>query len=327
MQVPAGRLVDRVGARAIGLLGQLVIAGTSALALIAPNPGLALTARLVAGVGTAFVFVGGSEYIRAAGGSALAQGGFGASSLGAGGVALALVPHVEDAVGWRAPFLTSVVVAAAGLLLLLAAPPVPVGAPQPFDAGVLRELRLLPFAWLHTASFGLSVVVGNWLPTLLTRNGPYSEGEAGAIAAFTLALGVFTRPLGGWVRRSRRALVGPLLAASLVAGAAGTLLLVAVEPPALVLLASAVVGLAAGIPFAIAFTGATDVRPDAPGVAVGVVNGVAATTILVATPLVGLTFSLPGDGRLGFVVLAAAWATALAAVPGALRATRPRRGS
>ena len=56
-------------------------------------------------------------------------------------------------------------------------------------------------------------------------------------------------------------------------------------------------------------------RPDAPGAAVGLVNMVAALTILVGTPLVGITFSLPGDGRIGFVVLAALWAAAAASVP------------
>jgi hypothetical protein len=32
---------------------------------------------------------------------------------------------------------------------------------------------------------------------------------------------------------------------------------------------------------------------------------VAAVTILVGTPLLGLSFSLPGDGRIGFVAVAA----------------------
>jgi hypothetical protein len=32
---------------------------------------------------------------------------------------------------------------------------------------------------------------------------------------------------------------------------------------------------------------------------------IAAVTILVGTPLLGLTFSLPGDGRIGFAVVAA----------------------
>jgi MFS family permease len=327
MQVPTGRLVDRFGARRVGLLGQAVIGVTSALALVAPEAALALGTRLLAGIGTAFVFVAGSDYVRAAGGSAVAQGVFGGSSLGAGGIALALVPQVEDAVGWRAPFLTSIAVAAAGLLLLAAGPGDP---PRPRVAGsgaATLDPRLAPFAVLHTASFGLSVVVANWAPTLLTRNGDYSDGEAGAVAALTLALGVLTRPLGGWVRRSRPHLVAPALAVSLLGGAFGTVLFLAVEPPALAILASALVGLSAGVPFAIAFTGATDVRPDAPGAAIGVVNGVAATTILLATPLVGLAFSLPWDGRLGFVLVAAAWAAALGAVPRAVRGIRRGSGS
>ena len=46
-------------------------------------------------------------------------------------------------------------------------------------------------------------------------------------------------------------------------------------------------------------------RPDAPGAAVGFVNMIAAVTILVGTPLLGLTFSLPGNGRIGFAAVAA----------------------
>jgi hypothetical protein len=51
------------------------------------------------------------------------------------------------------------------------------------------------------------------------------------------------------------------------------------------------------------------------------VNMTAAVTILVGTPLVGLSFSLPGDGRLGFAVVAALWACAALCVP------RPDSGS
>jgi hypothetical protein len=68
--------------------------------------------------------------------------------------------------------------------------------------------------------------------------------------------------------------------------------------------AAAAVGFAAGIPFAPAFVGAQRLRPDAPGAAIGVVNMVAAVVILVGTPLIGLTFSLPGGGRTGFIAIA-----------------------
>ena len=59
------------------------------------------------------------------------------------------------------------------------------------------------------------------------------------------------------------------------------------------------------MPFAPAFAGAQRIRPDAPAAAIGFVNMVAAVTILVGTPLLGLTFSLPGDGRIGFLIVAA----------------------
>jgi hypothetical protein len=55
-------------------------------------------------------------------------------------------------------------------------------------------------------------------------------------------------------------------------------------------------------------------RPEAPAVAVGLVNMTAAVAILVVTPLVGLTFSLPGDGRVGFLAVGALWALAAVSV-------------
>jgi MFS-type transporter involved in bile tolerance (Atg22 family) len=45
------------------------------------------------------------------------------------------------------------------------------------------------------------------------------------------------------------------------------------------------------------------------------VNMAANLLIVVATPLVGLSFALPGDGRLGFVVTAALWLAAVLVVP------------
>jgi MFS family permease len=163
---------------------------------------------------------------------------------------------------------------------------------------------------MHAASFGLSVVLGNWVVTLLERHAGASSGVAGAIGALVLILGVITRPLGGRFY-GRTAVVR----ASFVLGGLGAALLAVATPLPVAVVAAALAGLAAGIPFAPSFTGAARLRPDAPGAAVGVVNMVAAVTILVGTPLVGLTFSLPGDGRIGFLVVAALWAATAAAVP------------
>jgi hypothetical protein len=44
--------------------------------------------------------------------------------------------------------------------------------------------------------------------------------------------------------------------------------------------------------------------------------------ILVGTPLAGLTFSLPGDGKLAFLAIGVLWATALLTVRRASSAVR-----
>ena len=49
--------------------------------------------------------------------------------------------------------------------------------------------------------------------------------------------------------------------------------------------------------------------------AVAFVNASAGTVILGCAPLVGLTFGLPGNGRIGFLITAALWAGALLVLP------------
>jgi hypothetical protein len=95
----------------------------------------------------------------------------------------------------------------------------------------------------------------------------------------------------------------------------GTLVLAVSAPLPLLGVACLVLGLAAGIPFAPAFAGAQRARLDAPGAAIGLVNTWAALTILVGTPLLGLAFSLPGDGRLGFAAAGVLCAASLLLVP------------
>jgi MFS family permease len=318
LQVPAGRLCDRYGARVTGIAGLCVTAAASALALTWKVAAFAIAMRALAGVGTALTFVSGSDYVRSMVGSPVAQGWYGAGSMAGGGVALAIVPQFGS---WRAPFTTAVVVGVVGAMLLALAPR---EAPRPPLARSLpnfRDRRLVRFAVMHSASFGLSVVIGNWVVTLLER-ADVSSRAAAAAGALTLLLGIFTRPLGGRLIGS-----SGVLRASFLAGGAATVALALGQSLALAVAAAAVVGLAAGIPFAPSFAGAAAARPDAPGAAVGLVNMTAAVTILVLTPLVGLTFSLPGDGRLGFAVLGVLWALAALSVQRRRATTTPARQS
>jgi MFS family permease len=317
-QIPGGRASDHFGARRAGLLALVAIAVFSSASMVAPVVWLAILTRALTGFGTGVSFIAGSAYVRAVGGSPAAQGVFGGVGLAAGGFALAVVPQAERFLGWRAPYATAAAVALLGLALLGAAPadrrrPARAG----LRSGVLFDRSLYRLAVLYSASLGLSVTVGNWVVTLLDRHGGLSKGAAGVVGSLTLALGIVTRPLGGWILREHPPWARLAVAASLAGGAAGTLLLAVARPPLVAALGAALVGIAAGIPFAPSFTGAALLRPDAPAAAVGLVNGAAAAVILAGTPLLGLSFGLPGDGRAGFAVVAALWLVALLVLPSA----------
>jgi MFS family permease len=320
MQVPGGRASDRFGPRRMGLLALSVLAAGNAVAMVASVAPLAIATRALIGVGTGLGFVAASDYVRAAGGSPFAQGLFGGVALAGGGLALVTVPHVESAIGWRAPFASALAVAGMAVLVLAAGPRDVSARRHRHDAGVpqlglFADSRLYRVAALHAAAFGLSVVVGNWVVTLLARSGGETKGTAGAVGSLTLLLGVVTRPLGGWVLRHRPGWIWTAVATSIVAGAAATACLAVARPVTLAVVAATVVGLAAGVPFAVAFTAAARTRPEAPATAVGFVNGAAALVIVVGTPLLGLSFSAPGDGRIGFLVVAALWGSALLVLP------------
>jgi MFS family permease len=228
---------------------------------------------------------------------------------------LAVVPLTTSALDWRAPYATALAASCVVLVSLPLAPrdrrSVATRHTQARIGQIVRDRRLYPLAVAHTSSFALSVIVGNWTVSLLEHG--YGKRLAGVVAALTLLTGFVTRPLGGraFQRWGRRA--APLLAASMVAGAGGTVLLLLDLPLPVRCVGAAVLGLAAGIPFAAAFSGAQTLRPDAPGAAIGFVNSCATLVIIVGTVLVGAAFSLPGHGRIGFAVVAAVWA--LSALP------------
>jgi predicted MFS family arabinose efflux permease len=317
VQIPGGKASDRFGPAHAGAAALVVLSAGNALALATPEPALAIAARAIVGVGTGLAFVSGSALVRASGGSPLAQGVFGGVSLAPGGLALAVVPQLQDAIGWRAPYWTALALSLCVLVAVLALAPRTVEPQPPPDtpSGVVRDRRLYRLAILYAASYGLGVVLANWVVELLQRHSDMSDGAAAAVGALTLLLVVVSRPLGGWILLAHPRSTRPMVAASIVAGVAGTLALVAAEPVWLATLGALVVGLGAGIPFSPAFTGAAVTRPDAPAAAVGFVNTAANLVVLLGTPLLGLSFSLWGEGRLGFAALAALWLAALALLP------------
>jgi DHA1 family inner membrane transport protein len=315
MQIPGGRAADRLGARNSTLVGLALILLGNVICLIAAHAVFGFLGRAVVGVGTGFALVGGSDYIRGRGGSPVLQGVYGGASVLAPGIAVAVVPFLADHHGWRASYASALVVSAASAALLAAAPSVARSirhAGERLRSDFFTDVRLYRLGAIHAMSFGFSVVIGNTVVTLLEHHG-HSKRSAAVAGSLTLLLGFFTRIAGGSLLRRPDA--SAWIAASLVVGGAGAVVLALPLPYVLLVATAAVVGLAAGVPFARAFTGAAQARPDAPGAAVGFVNAWAALLIVAGTPLVGLTFSLPGDGRIGFVALGALSALAALATP------------
>lgn len=322
VQIPGGRLIDRVGARGVGLVALAIVAAGNAMALTSPALGIGLGARALIGLGTGAGFVAGIDLVRAGLGGPFWQGAYGGSTMAAGGLALMVVPQLVGELGWRAPFWTGLVLAIAGVLPVLAARrSAPVGESGAKDVphrSVLRDRGLWPLGAVQMATFGLSVVAGNWIVTLLEREG-HGRSIAGVVGGLVLFAGIITRPAGGFLIRCAPDRAWAYVATALVVGSTGVLVLAAGPPLWLAAIAALAVGLAAGLPFAPIFNTTLRLRPDAPAAAIGFVNGSAVLVILVGTPLAGLTFGLPGDGRIGFLVIGLLWAAALFAVRRAAR--------
>jgi MFS family permease len=313
VQLPAGRGADRFGSQRVALLA--IAAGVVGNAILILDAGfeVALVARAIVGIGSGAAFVAGLDLVRAGGGGTALQGLYGGATMTGGGLALMIVPALTDATSWRAAYWT------AGLLAVLAAIPtlLATGLPRIGHAGdwLLRDRALLPLGVMQAATFGLAVVAGNWVVPLLERQGA-SSTAAGLAGGLVLFVGIVTRPAGGVLagRVPRRLLV----AAALVGTSAGAFLLALGASLAVSTIGAFVLGLMAGLPFAVIFAAAQRLRPDAPAAAIALVNGCAVLTILVGTPLAGLAFELPSDGRLAFAAIAVLAAAAL--IP--LRTTR-----
>jgi predicted MFS family arabinose efflux permease len=128
-------------------------------------------------------------------------------------------------------------------------------------------------------------------------------------------VGVLARPAGGLLAQRHPERSRALLAAAMVAGATGTLLLGLAQPPALAVLGALAVGAAAGLPFGPTLEAIARAFPSQPGAALGAANAWSLLAIIAGTPLVGLTFDLPGEGLIGFAAVAFLWAATLLALP------------
>jgi len=308
--VPAGMLCDRLGPTGVGTAGLVaVFASNLALGYARDFPDLLLI-KVVGGLGCGLAFVAGMRYaalVVPAARVPRALGLYGGFVQLGGGTSLYLIPLLASRVGWRQAFVISsalIALATAGWLAL--APSVrPSLAAAPLTEAI-RSAKVWTLGLVHTATFGLAVLIGIWVTTFLVHDFGLSLVSAGAAGSAILALGVLSRPLGGLV--VDRGLLGAraVMRLTVLSGALGLAALAWPGRPLLVAAAAIVaLGVAFNAPYAAVMHTTGAVLPRAPGAAVGLVSGVGVLGISIGAPAVGALFAATGGFSLPFGVLAA----------------------
>ncbi len=310
MQVPGGRLADRLGAARMMVLALAWVAvGNFAIATAGAYWQL-LAWKVFVGIGTGLTFTAGARYVvQAFTGKAvhLAQGMFGGSIVLGSGFVIFAVPQMLVAFGWRGAFVGSAVVVAAAWIYWIAAASRPEQKLGFKHAGSLAEMATHGDLWLlgvmQMASFGLVIVAGSWITTLLKNGYKMPLSQAGMLGSLVLMLGIVTRPLGGWLLH--RLTIRTVVPAALLLNAAACAALAWGQSIGLTILAVVALGVGCGIPYAAIFTMAARLYPGRAGAAMGFVNMVGIAMILLGAPAVGRLADWSGSFRTSFLALGA----------------------
>ncbi|CCG02391.1 MFS transporter [Blastococcus saxobsidens] len=314
LQLPAGALVDRWGARRAGLLGLALMIAAYLAALTVPHTGLAMAARAVVGAGGAICFSAGADLARQSRTGPLGLGLFGGVAIGAGGAAVLVVPLLDVVLGWRSAWATGAAAAllaagAVALALATTTAPVTLSAERPRlrgGASVLRDGQLHRLAAVHAVTLGLGVVLSNWVAVVFERVWGLPTGVAATLGSLVLLLAIVSRPLGGYLARRHPASIRPLVVGALVASAAATAALAWPSGVVVAGLAVGVLGMASGLPFAAVMAAAQTRRADRPAAAVGLMNAQANLLVLLGAPLLGAAIQHTSSTA-GLLVVAALW--------------------
>jgi nitrate/nitrite transporter NarK len=306
MQVPGGRLADRLGPmRVLAAALAWVAVGSLAIAFAGAYWQLLLW-KTFAGVGTGACFTAGARYIVSVFEGRdlhVAQGCFGGSIVLGSGFVIFAIPQLSGAFGWRGAFLASTVVAIGAATLWVAFAP----RPDHFvkHTGGLNEVARSPELWrlgvVQMASFGLVIVVGAWITTLLKASFQMPLQRAGLMGSLVLLLGIVTRPLGGWL--AHRMPLATMLRSALLLNAAACAALAWGQWEWLTFLAIVALGAGCGLPYAGIFGRAAALFPGRAGAAMGLVNMVGILMILLGAPAVGYLADWTGQFRISFLLL------------------------
>jgi NNP family nitrate/nitrite transporter-like MFS transporter len=308
--IPAGLLCDRLGPTGVGTAGIVaVFASNLALGYARHFPDL-MAIKVVGGLGCGLAFVAGMRYAALVVPPARvhrALGIYGGLVQLGGGTSLYLIPLLTSLLGWRRAFVVSSgLIALSTLAWLALAPRVrPAQAAAPLTEAV-RSRTVWALGLVHTATFGLAVLVGIWITTFLVHDFGLSLVSAGAAGSAILALGVISRPLGGWLIDRGVVSAGWVMKLTVLGGAVGLAVLAwPGRPLAVAACAIIALGVAFNAPYAAVMNTTGAVLPRAPGAAVGLVSGLGVIAIAIGAPVVGALFGSTGSFTVPFATLAA----------------------
>jgi len=268
-----------------------------------------LLIKVVGGLGCGLAFVAGMRYATLVVPPARvhqALGLYGGFVQLGGGTALYLIPLLTSLMGWRFAFIVS-----SGLILLslvawlvLARGIRPALTASPLTEAV-RSRQVWTLGLVHSVTFGLAVLVGIWVTTFLVHDFDLSLVMAGAAGSMILALGVLSRPLGGWLVDHGVLEARAVMKVTVLAGAGGLLVLAWPGRPLIVAaIAIMALGIAFNAPYAALMNTTGAALPRAPGAAVGLVSGIGVLAIAVGAPAVGALLASTGSFSLPFGLLA-----------------------
>jgi MFS family permease len=207
LQVPAGFLSRRYGARAVSLAGVALLAVSSVASALAPSFDWLFVLRLAAGVGAALFFspaIGLVASLYPPGRRGLPVGTF--SSAFSGGAALGIVGSslLVPALGWRPAVAIGGLALGAIVLIGLALVPRAAGAPSPRRPAGARPLpRSLAYrgAWAVGFAFvgleGASFATGQFIVPYGVTVEDWSFGLAGIVGMLYVLPSLFGGPVAG----------------------------------------------------------------------------------------------------------------------------------
>ena len=336
LQLPAGKLLDKYGPRAVMIGGSLLMAAGQILMATSHHYTWALVARVLIGAGDAPIFISASRLVahwfppRRAPLMVQATAQIGQAGQLATAIPVAWMLHGQ---GWSTTFLVL-----AGMGVLAAAIATGVRSPRGEEAGhvearaaasasatVSRAGVRLGF-WTHfTALFSANTIALLWgVPFFITAQGRSAAEASALLTVLTLSKFAVSPLIGTATARHPLRRSWLVLIFACVTAVAWTLLLLPSTPRPMWQLVLFVMAVAAGGPVSIVGLdfARTFADRDRLGAASGMVNMGGFVSTIIAVGLVGAVLELAAPGgdynlhayRLAFAALAIPWAIGVAGI-------------